>query len=129
MSQMGINFRSGDEGRYANSQFRAVLVHNQGFQFEPPLSGTPPQFVSRAPPFLERAMEDVSRLRAAPASRCWTRRSVICLRAWCSSPLLQDHSGLDASLGRYKSFTQGAVDAPLSNWDEDKVLFAAFAGT
>ena len=66
--------------------------------------------------------------RAAPASRCWMRRLVICLRAKCSSPLLRDHSGLDASLGRYKSFPHGFVDAALLNWDEDKVLFAVCAG-
>ena len=47
------------------------------------------------------------------------RRFFIGMRTKCSSPFVQEHSGRDASLGRYKSFPQGAVDAALSNRRED----------
>ena len=47
------------------------------------------------------------------------RRFFIGMRTKCSSPFVQEHSGRDASLGRYKSFPQGAVDAALSSGRED----------
>ena len=109
MSQVGINFRSGHEGRSANSQFRAVLVHNQGFHFEPPLSGPPPQFVGRALPFLERAMDDVLARRKA-CVQALRRAARLC------SVLASSRAGV------------ALLDAAPCNLFEGQVLIAAFAG-
>ena len=39
LSQVGINFHHGHGGRCGNSQFHAVLVHNQRFHFKLALGG------------------------------------------------------------------------------------------